>query len=260
MYTLLVSGLITLLMTLAGGLGLLTHAWLQQTRFDVRQVDFSNLSRDLEHYRVEAGVYPDSLQAMADRVGFEHVRPVDSVAVHYTKTTSLTGALWTYDRAGLVSQDVLDVRDVAAVFGASPCASTGTFVTATAWCGRDRDAWRVAESKDLAAADLALQRSHLNFTARKFALYYTANGSFPNPGIGTVTLAAQVGYAGSAGNCAGVWNWGGIPLGCDDLFTTRGQEVAYVYQSSKSIELTAPSVWRSNTGQVVALSIPLSLP
>ena len=91
-------------------------------------------------------------------------------------------------------------------------------------------------------------------------MYYTANGSFPNPGIGTVTLAAQVGYAGSAGNCAGVWNWGGIPLGCDDLFTTRGQEVAYVYQSSKSIELTAPSVWRSNTGQVVALSIPLSLP
>lgn len=260
MYTLLLGGLITLLMTLAAGLGQQTFAWLQQTRQAVRQVDFSNLSRDLEHYRAETGVYPDSIQSMAARAGFEHVRPADSVAVNYTKTTSLTGALWMFDRAGLVVQDVLNIQEDTTVFASTACAATGTFATAIAWCGRERDAWWVAESKDLAAADLALQRGRMNLTARKFALYYSANTSFPNPGIGTVTLASQVGYAGTASNCSGIFNWGGIPLGCDDLFTTRGQEVTYVYLSSKAIELTAPSLWRANDGQVVALSIPLSLP
>lgn len=255
----LLAAALTLLFAITGSVGLQYSTWGNESRLSAREVDFSVLSKDIEQYRRETGAYPASIAALGAVVGHEHIKPSDSVAVSYTTTTGLTGALFTYDRAALVTQDLLDAQAESSVFGSNTC-GTGTVATASRWCGRERDQWWLAESQQFAPDDMTRQRMRLVKTARKFALYYTAFTSFPNPGASQVTLAAQVGFSGAANSCTGQYNWSGIPLGCDDLFSSSGLDVTYTYTDSKTIELSVPSSYRTQSGTMIALSVPFSLP
>lgn len=253
---------ISLLSALLGNQFLLLGSKATALRGETRGGDVFMATEEINRYFIEKGSYPASLTALASTAGYEHVKLKDAVAFNYkTTTTPLTNTAFQFHRVAVVGQDYREALTATDLFAAANnTCDSDSFDSASRWCGRKSDNWWVAESKESIADAVSRQRLLLIKTARKFALYYSANSAFPNSGGGIVTLSSLAGYAGSAGACSGAFSWSGIPLGCDDLFSVSGLPVSYRYTSSKNIDLVAETAFKTMAGDPITIIIPMDLP
>jgi hypothetical protein len=223
-----------------------------------RRQAVSVLAREMARYRYKLGSYPASLSALSTQPGFEHTRALIAVpGLGYALAGPISDGTWTYYRAGLAAIN-LQQYDFASFWNSNTCAS-GSFSTAQDWCGvNDMATWFKSETRSFYLDNVSRARRRIyRKTLVKFISYFNANAQFPAGTLSTggySTLAAQAGYNGSAANCSGVYQFAGIPIDCDDMFTPWGSPVAYNYIGTTyiSIAFTTPNIYASGSYQTIA--------
>lgn len=261
MYPLVTSAI---LLALASALALQTTdslGMMRLYRFVSQRSQIVMIAENLEQYFIETGTYPASLQALSQTAGFEQVKSLLNNSQGYAVSGVLTDSVWQYRRMVVYSMDRARGDTDAGYLTANACGN-GAFAAAGSWCGQSTSVWFRKETREVMNDAVSNQRIKLDRTLQKFADYYSANGTFPNkddsgvsldPGS-TYTLAALVGYSGTATACSGVYTWQGLPFGCEDMFDAWGGTVGVVYTSSDAISLTSetPLVNAAGTRLIVA--------
>jgi hypothetical protein len=269
-----VIGLFLALATMLGSLSgdLLSRA--QDNRDYLKSVAQRDLSQAMVQYRRERGTFPVSGPALALEPGFSSLRTWLSVRngglqslgvrdfAEIALSQPLTDTQWRYDRAVAFSPNDLTVPAVTYLGTAqntcASTASTGDFATAQSWCGNKQSRWTRVESRESYLDELLAGRAAQIRTMSKFLAFYNDGQVFPNPGS-EVSLSALAGGPAVAANCAGIYVWNGIPLGCEDLFSRWGTPITYQYANSRKIALVTASRVFDNTGNAVIVSTEVEL-
>lgn len=255
---------VAMLLGLASALAAQCGHYLDLTRHyaaSVRRSQQVQLAENLAQFRLEHGAYPVSPVALANTVGYEHVRSVLNPWQGYALSVTLADGVWRYQRMVTFTQDPSGGVTTSSYLAANAC-GTGSFAMADSWCGARNSTWFRQESREEYNDAVSNERARLRRTLQKLADAYSAQGSFPardNAGVplvagNTYTLSALSGYAGTAATCREVYVWRGVPLGCEDLFDAWGREVGLAFTSAQSISLISetPIINAAGTPLVVA--------
>jgi len=199
---------------------------------DARRMSVTALANEIDRYRRRYNAYPASLTALVTTPGFEHARAHITIpGLNYAMAGPFSDGTWQYTRAAVAGIDVR--RTDAAIFFTGNTCGSGSFSTARDWCGAsDVATWYKSELRNFYIGYMNNGRTQLDTTLNKFIGTWNTNGKFPAGSLsvgGHASLASLVGYAGNAANCSGMFNFSGIPLGCEDLYTPWGAPVVYNY-------------------------------
>lgn len=225
-----------------------------------RDIAVRQASAEVDRYIAETGNIPASLSALSGSAGFEHLKGVLKPWQEMAVSNTLNDGVWQYKRAVVYTQDPTKGRQAVDYLVASNngCGA-GDFTSGADWCGSKDSIWWRFETREVFPMQMAAQRARQNRLLQKFGNYYSTNSAFPNPGAPSATLASTVGYAGSATNCAGTFQWQGVPLDCSDLYSVWGTPVTYNLLSTKHIALIAatPVVIAAGTSMYISSDFSL---
>lgn len=230
-------------------------------RFNAQRSQLVMLAENLEQFYAERASFPANLSALASTPGYAHVRSLLNNWQGYSVSSALTDGVWTYQRMVAFSNDPKHGQTAAEYLIQNAC-GTGSFATATSWCGARSSIWFLKDTREGVNDAITTQRARLRRSLQKFGDYYSAKGEFPSQDARgtdlvageTYRLADLAGYAGAANSCTGVYTWQGLPLGCDELFDSWGGAIGFVYTSKKVMALASetPLVNAAGTRILVA--------
>lgn len=248
MYPLLVLALGIVLTLFMDGVAAQYRDLTQRYQSRSQQMQLVSLAENIEQFYVEHAAPPPTVDALASSAGFEQVRGYTNRWQQYGVSPVLTDATWRFTRAVLFTKDPTGGTTAANYLADNACGAGG-FDTAVSWCGSKDSRWFRLESRERYAGQIVTQRARMTRMLQKLSDHYNANGGFPakdNLGtdlaIDSVTkLTTLVGYAGTAANCSGTFNYMGVPVDCGDLFDLWGAPVGYQFLSKKRVMLTSES-------------------
>lgn len=217
-------------------------------RFNIHRSQLVMVAENLEQYYIERGTFPASLTALSQTPGYSHVRSLLNGWQGYAVSGLLSDSVWSYRRMVAFSNDPKTGLTQATYLDQNAC-GTGSFASATSWCGRRNSVWFLKDTRTGINDAITTQRARFRRSLQKFGDFFSANGSFPSKDATggalvagqTYTVASLAGYAGAANNCTGVYVWQGLPIGCDDMFDSWGKPVGFVYTSETAFSLTSES-------------------
>jgi hypothetical protein len=214
-----------------------------------RQGAVYDLANDIERYLSQVGQYPVSLATLAATPGFEHTKGLISTPGIGYATTTVSDAIWTFNRALLAG---IDPKITFTSYLASNTCGAGDFSVASDWCGSAQFGdWFKTEDRAVFMKETTEAKERLNQTLMKFVAEWNVTGSFPAGTLsagGSTTLASLVGTGVTASNCTGLFTFAGIPLECGDLFSYWGGQVTYNYIGPSRIALVASTPFTYATG------------
>ena len=76
--------------------------------------------------------------------------------------------------------------------------------------------------------------------------------------IDYAALAALAGYAGTAANCSGQYQYRGIPIDCSDMFDSWGGKIGYQFESANHIILVSETPFYNSTGTRLVIPVDRS--
>lgn len=222
------------------------------------------LAENLEQFYQERNVFPASTAALAASAGFQQARSLVEPWQGYAVSPVLTDGVWQFSRAVLFS-NTRTAGVTAAAYLASNACGTGGYDTAVSWCGRKQSDWFRRETKESFNQKIGTQRARMGRLLQKLADYYNLNKKFPDKDNLSVPLAADsinkiatlVGYAGTAGNCSGVFNYMDVPIDCADMFDIFGGHIGYQFVSGKRVILVSESPIFNAAGNRVVVAAEL---
>lgn len=230
-------------------------------RGQIQQKQMVSLAESLELYFQEHNSFPASLAALVATPGYEQVKSSLNNWQGYGISPSIIDGTWTFTRmVGFMNDPSKGITT--ASFLANNLCGIGGYNTATSWCGAKSGMWYRKETRDSLVVMINTQRAHFNRLMQKFANYSNANQIYPNVDYSnaaltanTVTsLAALVGYAGTATNCSGQFQYQNIPIDCGDMYDIWGGLVGYQYISDSHIILVSESPIFNNLGSRVVVA------
>ena len=228
----------------------------------VRHQQMIRLSESVSRYVSEMGSYPVSLAALVVTPGFEHVAGLLNNWQGYGLSPTLNDANWAYRRVVLFTNDPTTGTSTVNYLAANACGSGG-YDTALSWCGTKTSMWYRQEGRDSFNDLIVNERARVNRLSQKFANYYNAQAAYPSKDEANVALAADsitglatlVGYAGTATNCSGQYQYQGIPIDCSDMFNSWGLQVGYQFVDASHIILVSETRIVNATGATIIVAV-----
>jgi hypothetical protein len=220
------------------------------------------IAEGVESYYQERGTFPASLQALASTAGYQELRTAIELNMGYVASGTLNDGTWRFNRtvAYMVPQGS---KDTVTTYPNSNYCGTGPITTALSWCGDQNSLYFRRETRDTVNEELITQRVRLNRLQQKFARYYNANQKYPDKDGSNNSLAASsinsfadlVGFTGTAANCAGPFQYMGIPIDCGDIFDRWGNRVGYQFESSAHVIFVSESPFINASGEQVIVAV-----
>jgi hypothetical protein len=229
-----------------------------EVRQDLVAQEVERAHQVLLAFQKRTGTLPDTLaQALAVRPA---ENPLDG-RVRYAITRDVDGGPWQFDRA-VVWANNLDAQITDADYLANNACGADGFDDAEAWCAPPAlRAFRL-ESRDGFADRIEEARTSILNTMQKLAQYAARESEFPrseNDGTPLINgtsyfMADLVGYGGAPIDCTGVFDFQGIPLGCEDVFVSPfGTPLVYEYLSEENVALIAQTTLERAGGEVILI-------
>lgn len=251
------------LTTLWGGLG--DQSRQLANNYDLRQKerDIIEVAEAMELYFQEFKQLPADLNTLATTPGYEYVASSLNNWQDYSRSSNLTDGTWTFQRAAAYTFD-RSRGDTTTSYLASNACGTNSFSTEQgSWCGAQNSRWHVLDTREKIPVLITAQRLRMGFLSQKFADYFNANGNYPNSDSSNVpfaassiaSLASLVGYAGSASNCTGNYQYKGIPLDCGDLFDLWGGAVGYQFENNGHVIFVSEPPIRDGSGNKLVIAV-----
>lgn len=219
----------------------------------------------VRRYKEIYGTYPASLAALAGAGGFEHLKPllasVGTNALGYVVTSApVSDGVWRFDRAVIFTVKV-QAGETAAAYTAVNYCGTGDIASATSWCGSPDSYWARNEGRDRYVPDLIAERLRQHRLIKKFTEAYNSgsDGNFPDVGSEYAQLTSLVGFGGNARSCTGTYQWKGIPLDCDDLYSVFGTPTVINQITRKHIALLSESAVKDASGSLINVATDMHL-
>lgn len=215
------------------------------------------------------GIPPASLTALAATPGYESARQfLNASGPHgegpFLAVYPLNNGTNTYNRVIVYNPPFDGSISATDYLLASKNACGATDASALGnWCGDPKGSYWSVDTLSRISAEVARERTQQQITLKKFAAFYSATylspiATYPDPGSGNdsaVTLISLLtGYSLTANTCTGVWNWQGIPLGCEDLYTIWGTPRVYNFKTANWISLYAEAPWQESGQPIVVAS------
>jgi len=187
--------------------------------------------------------------------GYEYLKN-DSLELFQVERVQLSDAAWRFQRIGAWFESPYDVVGNSEYLSInSNSCGTGSFSTATSWCGRAASIWMKAEDRQGFGELLLGEKQRLVRTMSKLAKRFNRDGTFTPLAAGSFrTLPQLVGYSGTPEACAGVFAYNEIPLTCDDLFNVWGNPISLNQISDRHIALVNRTQIFNASGLVVRLA------
>lgn len=244
---------------LASGLTRQNNDVFDMLRMRTRQVEMVNMAEGLAMFYEEQSGFPASLTALTAMPGYEYLSTSLNNWQGYVVSPSITDSKWTFNR--MVAFSYNPAKSVSqATYVASNACGTGDASTASSWCGDSTSQWFRSETRESFSSRMGTQRARFNRLLHKFANYYNGMAILPNQTNASVALTAGniyklttlTGYAGTAANCTGQYQFQGVPIDCSDMYDLWGSEVGYQYVSDTHIIMVSePPVFDNNGNRVV---------
>jgi len=225
------------------------------------------LAEGIAQYYGETGTFPVSLNSLAATPGYEHLRSTLTTWQGYAISPALTDGVWTFTRMVAYSYDRSSGPTPATYLATNFC-GTGAFDTATSWCGdKYKSQYYRIETKEGYADEINTQRAQLTRIAAKFTDYATANSKLPAVDkLGTAlaansitAMSALAGYAGTAANCSGQYQYQGIPIDCSDMFDRWGGPIGYQFIDDHHVLFVSEPPIVNSAGNAVVVPTDLQL-
>ncbi|MBF6615619.1 MAG: hypothetical protein ITG07_02725 [Candidimonas sp.] len=168
--------------------------------------------------------------------GYEHLRTRGWERLQFTGVSGIgTGVsgigneIWRFNRAAIWFESPYHyVGNEAYLSAANNACGNGQFSASESWCGREQSIWGKIESKGGYSALVFAEKQRLSRTMSKFYKRYNKDRTFSSiPNGSSSTLAALVGYTGTASACAHIFSYNEIPFDCHDLFNYWGVPVVF---------------------------------
>lgn len=229
----------------------------EQRRTEILRNDMATIMVAVEGYRDEnplAGYLTPA--ALAATPGNEHLRFTWPERFQFQVANSLNDGVWRFDRAAIWFESPhAFIGNADYVLAVNNSCGAGALTDGGEWCGRSQSLWAKIENKRAYSNQLLGEKQRLYRTIRKFYQRYSNDQSFVPLASGQVrSLASLVGYGGSAANCAGVFTYNEIPLGCEDLFNYWGVPVVLNKVTDNHIVLVNRTLIESSAGQLIRLA------
>lgn len=261
MYPILVLALAIWFTTIMDSLTIQNRELASRYRSWSKQQQLVGIAENIEQFYQEHGDFPASLTTLAAATGFEQVRGLADAWQTYAISPTLSDGVWQFSRAALFSQDPSRGTTSAQYLATNAC-GTGSFDTATSWCGSRDSRWYRRETRERYNDEIMTQRVRMMRTLQKFADYYNSNTSFPATdhlnaalGVGSITaLATLAGYAGTATGCTGAYVYHGVPIDCADMYDLWGNAVGYQFESAKRVILVSETPIVNHSGNRVVVA------
>ena len=227
----------------------------------LRHLQIMALAENIEQYALENSNYPATLTILKDTPGFTHTSGLNDNWQGYKVSSPLTDDAWQYKRAALTSNNPATGTDAASYLTANTC-GTGTFDTASSWCGSATGEWFRTETREKYNDQIATQRIRMGRLLQKLANYYNANTQFPSKDNSNTALAVNnttkltdlIGASAlTATNCTGERSYQGVPIDCNDLFDIWGTPIGYQFMGIKHIVLISESPIKDQTGTRIVI-------
>lgn len=215
----------------------------------------------IQNQIMDSGVPPASLEEAAGRSGYQELRvEAGRPWQGYAVSPIMTDGVWQFRRAVVFSQLPRDATDTATYLADNDCGNA-PFSSPGPWCGRKRSYWWLYDSRNDYANEISLEKLAQRRILQKFARAYSQvvdnRQAFPKPAGTSATLAALVGFGGTAGICAGSYIWAGVPLDCADLFSVWGTPRVYNYLTEDYVAILTTSTIKDATGKEVPVASQL---
>lgn len=232
----------------------------EQLRRHNLEVAAARTHEDVQAFYDETGSYPSSFSTLATKTHYQHLRmhlPWSAggyatrgrEAVSVLSVSALTDSQSRFDRAVVLApyDGSVSASAIADSGKCLPGEAATALTNPSTWCGPSLEAaWHRAESRQLHASWRALSHRQLALTAERLARAHasTALPVRPLPVLLHAVVTALPGSntgAGTASSCHGSFQWGGLVLGCSDLYGPSGDVVSYLNAGTGSFTLSVPT-------------------
>lgn len=230
----------------------------EQAAFDLQtqvlREQMQQITRSTQEYASEfpnnGYLSPENLMGIT---GYEWLRSAFPARFQSATANNLSDSVWQYSRYAIwfvspmadLSGDYLDLNQC----------GTGSFASASSWCGHPQSIWSKLESRTANSSLLFSERIRMGRIASKFYRAYALEDRFTDQASGTAVLLAQLaGYSGTAIGCSGVYVYRGIPFTCDELFNYWGNPIVVNTLSAKHMALVNRTGVLNSNGQPIRLA------
>lgn len=210
------------------------------------------------------GVPPASLTALAATPGYENARQFLNVSGPHGEgpflaVYALNNGTNSYHRVIVYSPPFDGSITTTDYLAAANNACGGTAPSSISpWCGNPKGSYWTIDTLSRISTEVARERMQQQQTLKKFAAVFSVDQAYPDTGSGDGSAATLIsllsGYTLTASTCTGVWNWQGIPLSCEDLYTIWGTPRVYNYLTSKWIALYSEAPWLESAQPIAIAS------
>lgn len=220
------------------------------------------------------GIPPASLAALAATPGYESATQfINSSGPQgdgpFYAVYALNNGTNTYNRVIVYNPPADGSINTTDYLLAANNACGGTAPSSTSpWCGNAKGSYWTVDTLSRISTEVARERTQQQLTLKKFASLYSAKQYYPNPvgadgqnngannNSSATLISLLTGYTYTAATCTGVWNWKGVPLACEDLYTIWGTPRTYNYLTQDFISLYAEAPWQES-GNPIAIASQL---
>lgn len=193
--------------------------------------------------------------------GYEYLRLDSPQDFQAQSAPTVSDSVWRFTRMAVWFESPYNaVGNAAYVSAAENTCGTGSFATATSWCGRSNSIWMKVETRESHSTILLGEKQRLVRTIAKFGRRYAKDQTFTPLAVGTArTMPQLVGYAGTAPACSGVYSYNDIPFTCDDLFNMWGIPISFNQVTANHIALVNRTQITNSSGALVRLAEEMKL-
>lgn len=221
------------------------------------------MAENIEQYVNETSSYPPDIATLNAAPGFEHTSSLIDSWQAYAVSPIITDTIWQFQRAVFISNDPSKGVNTATYLATNTC-GTGTYATATSWCGQKTGNWYRSETRERFNKQISTQRVRMTRMLQKLTDYYNQYQAFPDKNASavalglnsTTTLSSLVAFAGSANTCTTsiTYNYMTVPVDCADMYDIWGGAIGYQFVTTKHIILVAESPLFNSTGTRVIIA------
>ena len=268
MYALLALTVSIMLATFMTGVASQHRELAEMYQSRIKSLKAIAMAENIQQYFIETSVFPATIATLSASSGFQHTQSLTDSWQGYGLSPTITDTVWSFKRAVFFSNDPSKGVNAASYLTTNAC-GTGSYATATSWCGAATGQWFRTETREHFNEKISTQRVRMGRVLQRFADYYNANQKFPDKNESAVALGANsisslntlAGYGSGAVACTGTFSYMGVPIDCADMFDLWGGVIGYQFITSKHIVLISetPLYNNSDTRVIVAADFDNSL-